>query len=222
MFEALLKSFPMAIGLALSPLPMIAIVMLLMTPQAKRKSPFFFVGWIFGILGIGTLIILLPGIVSYNGVLINTPNSVKVILGIIVLIAIYPIWKKRPKPGAPIKIPKLFIRIDKFGVKRSFFLGLMLSGVNIKNVILTSSGAAQIRGCCLGNYSEMFLVLIIFSMIGSLSIIIPISIYFLSTEKMDLLFLNLRNWLIGNNSNIIIVILIAFGSLLIYNGLIPK
>lgn len=222
MFEALSKSFPMALGLAFSPLPSIAIVMLLMTPKAKRNAPFFLVGWILGILAIGALIILLPKVVSYEGVLIDTPDSVKIIFGILVLVAIYPIWSRRPKQGAPIKIPKIFVSIDKFGVKRSFFLGFMLSGVNIKNMALTSSGAAHIRTSSLDDNFTAFLALTIFSIIGSFSILLPTSIYFLSTEKMDRLFLNWRNWLIINKSNIIIVILLIFGSILIYSGLSPN
>lgn len=62
--DALTISWPMALGIALSPGPVLAIVLLLMTPQAKTSAPSFLSGWLLGILGVGTLVILLPGVVE--------------------------------------------------------------------------------------------------------------------------------------------------------------
>jgi len=43
---AITASVPMALGIALSPLPIAAIVMMLMTKRAKANAPSFLLGWI--------------------------------------------------------------------------------------------------------------------------------------------------------------------------------
>ena len=51
--NALTISWPIALGIALSPGPVLAVVVLLMTLQAKSSAPFFLSGWLLGILGLG-------------------------------------------------------------------------------------------------------------------------------------------------------------------------
>ena len=117
LIDALQKSWPMALGISLSPGPVLAVIVLLMTPQAKSSAPSFLIGWLLAILGIGTFIILLPGVVASHGGLSDSAGIVKILLGMVLMIIIFPIWKNRPKSGDLIKIPKIFQGIDNFGMK---------------------------------------------------------------------------------------------------------
>ncbi len=51
-----------------------------------------------------------------------------------------------------------------------------------------------------------------------LAIIIPILIYFFLPNKMELIFHRWKDWLIKNNTIIVITMLLIFGILLIYIG----
>jgi hypothetical protein len=46
MGEAIGQSLPLAIGVALSPIPIIAVVLMLTTPRARSNGPAFVVGWL--------------------------------------------------------------------------------------------------------------------------------------------------------------------------------
>ena len=46
MGEAIGQSLPLAVGVALSPMPIIAVVLLLTTPAARRNGPAFVLGWL--------------------------------------------------------------------------------------------------------------------------------------------------------------------------------
>ena len=46
MGEAIGQVLPMAVGVALSPIPIIAVVLMLVTPRAKVNGPMFIVGWL--------------------------------------------------------------------------------------------------------------------------------------------------------------------------------
>ncbi len=219
MFEAIVKSFPMAIGIAMSVGPILAVIILLMTPNAKTNSLSLFFGWFLGIFGVGTLIIFVPGVLNEFGGLSDETGWVKIIAGILLLILIIPIQLKKPKPGTPVKNKPFFNKIDKFGAGKSFAIGLLFSAFSLKNAALSASGAAHIHTTRLIDYFETLFGVFLFSLIASSTIIIPIIIYFLAPDKTAQLFLNWKNWLIKNNSNIAIVMLTGSGILLLYLGI---
>lgn len=209
----------MAIGLALSPLPLIAIFMLLMTPHAKQNGIAFLVGWFFGIILICLSVILIPDSINTTWKTANTSGNMQVVFGILMFVGAILVKQKGSKRKDPIKVPKIFKSIDKFGVKRSLSLGFLLSSLNIKNLALAVAGAIQIKTVINGSYFESFTTIVLFSIISSLTIITPVCIYIFSQEKMDRLFMNWRNWLIRNQSLILVFVLVFFGGILIYLGL---
>ena len=52
---------PLAIAVALSPVPIIAVILMLGTPRARTNGPAFAVGWIVGLAAVSTLVLLLAG-----------------------------------------------------------------------------------------------------------------------------------------------------------------
>ena len=223
MFDALIDSFqiswPMALGIALSPTPVLAVVVLLMTPQAKTSAPAFLTGWLMGILVVGTFIILLPGVVASHGGLSDTTGIVKTILGFALLITAIPIWIKRPKPGDPFKAPKIFQGIHNFGMRKSFIVGFLTSGLSIKIIALTASGAAHIDTTDLVDHTETLVGVFLFSLVASFTLILPIIVYFLSPKKMDQFNMKLKTWLMKHYTIILVTMLLIFGILLMYIGL---
>ena len=219
LLDALLKSWPMAIGIALSPGPVLAVIVLLMSRQAKTSAPAFLIGWLLPLLGVGILIIFLPGVVASHGGLSDTTGIVKVILGIVLMIVAIPIWKKRPKSDDEMKVPKMFSEIDKFGMGKSFLAGFLTSVFDIKVLALTASAAAHIHATTLVEYTETIIGVILFTLLASVTIILPIIVYFLFPKKMKLFAEKFKTFLIKYYTIIIVTMLLVFGLVLIYIGL---
>ena len=59
--------------------------------SGKIKCTIFFIGMVAGYSWVGTVVILLPGVVASHGGLSDTTGIVKIILGILLLILIFPI-----------------------------------------------------------------------------------------------------------------------------------
>ena len=59
MGEAIGDTLPLAIGVALSPVPIIAIVLMLGTPRARSNGPAFALGWIAGLTVVGGVVLAL-------------------------------------------------------------------------------------------------------------------------------------------------------------------
>ena len=219
MFEAIIKSFPMAMGIAFSPGPILAIIMLLMTKRARVSGSLFLLGWIVGIQIVGTIIIFMPGVIASHGGMSDTTGTVKIIVGILLLILIYPVFIKKKKQGNKERIPKIFNSIDSFGSVKVFIIGFVFSALSIKNAALTASGAAHIHTSSLIDYVETLLGVFFFSVIASFTLILPILIYFIVPHKTEVLLQKWRDWLMKHHWDIVMSMLAISGILLIYVGL---
>ncbi|HEX5730294.1 GAP family protein, partial [Microbacterium sp.] len=54
---------PLAIGIAISPIPIIAVILLLLSPKAKGTSIGFLLGWVLGIVAAVTVFTLLSSVI---------------------------------------------------------------------------------------------------------------------------------------------------------------
>ena len=59
MGQAIGDLLPSAIGVALSPVPIIAVILMLGTPKARSNGPAFALGWVIGLIVVSVIVILL-------------------------------------------------------------------------------------------------------------------------------------------------------------------
>jgi len=59
--KAIGDSLPLAVGVALSPLPIIAVVLMLTTPRARVNGPVFVLGWLAGLAVVGAIVLCVAG-----------------------------------------------------------------------------------------------------------------------------------------------------------------
>ena len=62
-------SLPLAVGIALSPIPIIAVVLMLTSQRAKVNGPVFVLGWLTGLGIVGAIVLAIagPGGASQSG-----------------------------------------------------------------------------------------------------------------------------------------------------------
>lgn len=214
-----MKSFPMAMGIALSPGPVLAIIMLLMTKRAKISGPIFLLGMFLGIQIVGSIIIFVPGVIADHGGMSDATGTVKIIAGVVLLLLIIPIWIKKKKEGNVHRIPKIFNKLDEFGALKVFLIGLVFSAFSVKNAALSASGAAHIHTTSLVDYLETLLGVFVFAIMATITVIVPIVIYFLAPKKTEVLLRTWRDWLIKYHWDIVMAMMLIAGGLLISIGL---
>ena len=61
MGEAIGQVLPLAIGVALSPLPIVAVVLMLVTPRGRANGLAFVAGWIVGLAVVGAIVLAVAG-----------------------------------------------------------------------------------------------------------------------------------------------------------------
>ena len=61
MADAIGQVLAFGLGVALSPIPIIAVVLMLGTPRARVNGPAFVLGWIVGLALVGTIVLVVAG-----------------------------------------------------------------------------------------------------------------------------------------------------------------
>jgi threonine/homoserine/homoserine lactone efflux protein len=216
MGRAIGEILPLAIGVAISPVPIIAIVLMLGTPRARSNGLAFALGWLAGLTIVGAALLAPASGNSQedNGGPETWVNIVKLALGVLFLLLAARTWRSRPKAGQEAAMPKWMQAIDTFTTGRSLVFGVLLSGVNPKNLALTIAAATTIAQTGISG-GESAGALIVFILIGSLSILTPVFIYFALGTRAAVILDELKDWMAGHNAAIMTVLLLVFGAKLI-------
>ena len=107
--------------------------------------------------------------------------------------------------------------IDQFSFGKSVGFGFVLSAVNPKNLALTLAAGASIAAAGLST-SSAFVVLIVFIIIGTIGLAIPVGIYLLAGQKAADMLNDLRHWLAMHNAAIMSVLFVIIGAKLVGDG----
>jgi hypothetical protein len=97
-------------------------------------------------------------------------------------------------------------------------LGVLLSGVNPKNLAL-AAGAAAIVAQAGYTTGDSVVALAVFVVLGSLSIGVPVVFYLLGGEKARVTLDGWKSWLSANNVAVMAVLFLVFGFVLLSKGL---
>lgn len=216
--DAISSSLPMSVGVALSPLPIAAILIILMSARAVINAPAFLLGWMAGILTIGLVVSLMPGLLTARGEPSQFSGLIRVALGVALLLLAGRQWRLRPGPGAAVKVPRMLTRLDSLGVMQSLITGFLLSAIHPKNLILNAAGAAAIDANLLDSGMQ-YIALVIFTLIASMGITMPIAAYLISRRVVGAMLGRWKDWLIRNNVHVIVVLLLILSALLMARGL---
>lgn len=199
---------PYAIGIAVSPVPIAALLLMLVTKKARTNAPLFLLGWIAGIGIVGVVVFLIPGLEASQGEPSTAAGIVKGILGLLLLLVGVRAWRTRPRSGETAEAPAWMNRIDGFGGGAALGLGVALSGANPKNLLLAVGGAATITAAGLSSPQE-YTSLGIFVLVASLSILVPVVIYFVLGERAETAMTEAKEWLIQNNKTVMSVVILV-------------
>jgi threonine/homoserine/homoserine lactone efflux protein len=134
-----------AVGVALSPIPIVAVILMLATPKGRSNGAAFGLGWIVGLLGVSVAVLTFTsGADDPTSTSADGTNSTLVIFGVVLAVVGVRQWRKRPKAGAEPVMPAWMSTVDQFTAAKSLGLGIVLSAVNPKNLALTVAAAASI------------------------------------------------------------------------------
>jgi threonine/homoserine/homoserine lactone efflux protein len=221
MGEAVGQSLPMAIGVALSPMPIIAVVLLLTSRAARRNGPAFVLGWLTGLAVIGAIVLLIvgPSADGEQGQPATWVSWLQLLLGALLLAVAVRQFLGRPPADAAPKMPGWMESIDRFGAGRSLGAGAVLAGANPKNLLLAVAAATAIAQTGIAG-GQQALAYGVFAVIGTLTVAAPVVVYLTMGERSAKLLAGVKDWMGHHNAAIMSVLCLVIGAKLIGDSLI--
>ena len=216
MGDAIGQMLPFAIGVAISPMPIVAIVLMLVTPKAKSNGLAFLLGWMLGIVLVGTIALLVvnPDNSGDSGSRPTWVDWLELVLGLLLLLVAMRQWRSRPHEGEEAATPKWMGALDGFTPAKALGAGMLLSGANPKNLLFIVGGASTVAQTDVSGSQEA-VVWLIFTLIASVGVAAPVVIYFAMGERATATLERLKGWMAHSNTAIMAVLCVIIGAKLI-------
>lgn len=211
---------PTALGVAISPVPIIAVILMLLAPRAKAASVGFLLGWVVGIAVVITVVAVLVDPVEKSdgsGPSMST-SVVLTVLGAVACLLAVRSWRSRPREGQTPELPKWMSAIESMTPVKAAGLGALLSGVNPKNLTLCLAGGLTIGAGGLDS-QETVGAIMVFVVIASSSVALPVLAYLAAQNRVRQPLDELRIWLTQNNATVMAVLLLVIGVTILGKGL---
>ena len=210
---------PLAIVVAISPVPIVAVLLMLLAPKARPTSAGFLAGWLVGIAGVTTVVLLLADDpVAGRGRSSAAASWVELVLGVLLLPLAARQWRSRPKPGEVPTVPRWLAAADRFTAPRAGGLGLVLSAANPKALLVCVAAGATIAASGVDGVQATWSV-VGFTVAAASTVAVPVLAYVVGGTRMTAALESLRSWLTVRGAAVTATLLLAIGLVLIGQGL---
>ena len=207
---------PLAVAVAIFPVPIIAAVLVVGSDGGTTKALAFVLAWCTGLLAVGALSLLLAsaGDASDDGEPATWVSVVLVVLGLLCLALAVKQWRGRPGQEEEPPVPGWMRTIDEFTPAKAGGAGIALTALNPKNVLLTVAAAAEIAEVGLPA-GQQVAVLLGFVLVASAGVLTPLLLSLALGDRSRDLLDGLRGWMTRHNAVIMAVLLLLIGAKLI-------
>ncbi|MFF8729953.1 GAP family protein [Streptomyces sp. NPDC015171] len=210
----------LAAGVAVSPLPIVAIILILATPRGRLNGSLFALGWLLGLAVLGAIMLAVggPSGASTHKHPATWVGALKLALGVLLVFFGARMWRRRPKDPSQAQLPKWMAAIDHFTPLKILGLGLVLSAANAKNAPLTIAAGASISSAGIP-VPQQIGTLAIFVVIASVGVLAPLAVFLVMGDRAKSVLTNWRDWATRHNVAVMAVLFFVLGLKLLGDGI---
>ncbi|MCG3142305.1 MAG: hypothetical protein HDKAJFGB_03742 [Anaerolineae bacterium] len=218
-----------AAGVAISPTPILVILLILFSASGRRNGFGFLGGWIIGLslLALLTFLLLAPG----EQILTATSSLARPLVQCAIGLGVIWLGKRRwnvpPQETAEAAMPKwmasadqfLTKSSDKFTPRRALALALFMSAFSPKNIaLMLAFGLTLTQADFSQQTAAAFLFL--FVILSSLTIGLPVLYAALKGDDAQETLNQIKRWVMLNRSRALALLLFALGAIMLLNALV--
>jgi hypothetical protein len=207
------QTLPFALGILLQPLPIIPVLFILLGPRPYQSSIGYVLGWCCGV-ALGTEIFILISV--FIASIETTPRWVSwvvIALGIALLVLAIKKWIGRHEPQP---LPGWMTALETASPAKAFGLGFLVAIVSSPVFLI---GAGLTIGAASQSAAKDAVDVLIFTLVASGLVILPVVLYLVAGKSVASALLASKQWLERNYGTVSIVILFAFGVLILMKGI---
>jgi hypothetical protein len=220
MYAVIGTILPLALAVSLSPVPIIATILMLLSPRAKPGAILFLAGWVVGVAAAVTVFTVIADYLPQSEP--GAPNPVasvlRIALGLALLVLAVLKFRQQFRRDEEAALPGWMSSLSGASPRRSLVLGLALGGVNPKNLLISVAAGLSIGTASLTAGAQVAGIAI-YTVLASATVIVPVIVFLGAGERMRAPLTSLNGWLERNNSVIVALLFLVFGVLLVGNGL---
>jgi hypothetical protein len=211
---------PLAVAIAISITTIITTILMLLSPKAKSKTAGLLVGCLVGVGGAVALFAWLAGLLPTQDSGGSSPVAAVINMGVGVLLVVLALqqWRGRQARGDRAELPKWMAEVDSMTPSKALVLGLLLSAVVPKNLLLALSAGVIVSEAGL-SVGEASVVIVVFTVIATSTVAVPVVAHLVAPSRMHGPLERLREWLVENNVAIMGLVLLMIGVVMIGNGI---
>ncbi|MFG1772933.1 GAP family protein [Nocardia salmonicida] len=206
---------PLAVGVAVSPIPIIAAILMILSKNAGGAAKGFAVGWVAGILLVTGVMTMLAGTLGgTDSEPLTGASIVKIILGVALVVLAVIQWQERSQT----EVPGWMKAIDTLTPVKALGLGALLSGVNPKNLLLCVSAGVAIGAGGLSAGGDL-VAIVVFTLLASVTVLAVVLGYMVAADRLRPMLDSLREWLQLNNHAVMAIVLLIMGAVVVGKGI---
>ncbi|WP_216894614.1 GAP family protein [Nocardia alni] len=200
-----------AVGVAISPLALVAMTLLLGTPRARTRAAVFAATWIV-VLAVAVAVLLVVGGLfgaHHRDHPATWTGWAKLVIGLAAL-AIAAQQARRALHPDPDRPKPRWLGQPGQSTGRVVALAATLALANPKNITQLAAAAVAITSITPGHGARA-LAGLVFLLIASLSVTVPLGVHLLGGDRADAILTSWKDWAMRNSSTIMAVLLTILG-----------
>ena len=218
MLSALGPLLPIAVAVAVSTVPIMATILILLSPKRNQSAIPFLIGWVVGMAAVVAI-----AAIGANALPIRPFRAQQkaiaigqIVVGTALLVAAVMAWRRAAQ--APANRGNGWLdRVERMGPVPALGLALALN-VRPKALLLGVAAGLSVAGSSLRT-TEAVIVLAIYVGLASSTVIVPIVATLVAPARMQPRLLLARDWLSHNSAHITVVVLVMVGFVILGAGI---
>lgn len=220
MRELVAGILPLALVVAVSPINIVAAILLLFSQRPIANATTYLLGFVLGVAAV------LAGLTALADAVGLSPHSGRsqgasvllLALGLLLLAVAVRKFARRPGRGEDPEQPKWLDGVSRFRAGRSFAVGVLVGALNPKNIAVGLASAVIVATADLPARQQVG-VIAIYTVIASIGVAAPIVTALVLGDRSEEVLGSWKEWLGRNNGTVMAVIYLFFGVILLGKGI---
>lgn len=219
MLQAIGQILPIALAVAISSVPIMATILILLSPKRAQSAVPFLVGWVLGIVTVVSICMAFAQLIPTSRSS-RRPETVigvaEILVGLGLIVTAIFAWR-RARRNPETALPKWLNAVGSFGPWSSFGVAFALN-VRPKGLLLAIAAGLALRADDL-SLAEAAIAIAIYTLVGCSTVAVPIIVTLAGPERMEPRLVSAKEWIARNHGVITAIILVMIGVVIIGTGI---
>jgi cytochrome c biogenesis protein CcdA len=211
---------PLALVVTVSPINIIAGILLLFSKRPLTNAAAYLVGFTVGVAGLLAALIAIAGALDLHGHSNRASGGggLVLVLGVVLLVMGFRRFRKRPRHGETSPRPKWMAGIEDFSPGKSLGTGVVVGVANPKNLVVAVAAAVTVATAGL-SAGQQVVVGVVYVVVAILGVAAPLVVAVSLGQRSHDVLESWKTWLDQNNATVMALLFVIFGVVLIGKGI---